>query len=103
VEDGLKDSNYYSISKYDDRGLEIELSRPNQSYKSVMKYDDRGRETDNLEYQNGKLTTATHSTYEVNVNGDWIRRHETQWDARWPSLGFTPCVEQYREITYYSE
>jgi hypothetical protein len=103
VEDGLKDSNYYSISKYDDRGLEIELSRPNQSYKSVMKYDDRGRETDNLEYQNGKLTTATHSTYEVNVNGDWIRRHETQWDARWPSLGFTPWVEQYREITYYSE
>jgi len=103
VEDGLKDSNHYSISKYDDRGLEIELSRPKQSYKSVMKYDDRGRETDNLEYQNGKLTTATHSTYEVNVNGDWIRRHETQWDARWPSLGFTPCVEQYREITYYSE
>jgi hypothetical protein len=103
VERGFKDSNDYSISKYDDRGLEIESSRPKRSYKSVMKYDDRGRETDNLEYHDGKLTTSTHSTYEVNATGDWIRRHETQWDARWPSLGFTPYVEQYREITYYNE
>jgi hypothetical protein len=103
VEGGPKGTNYYSISKYDSRGLEVEDSHPGQNYKSVMKYDDRGRETEKQEYKDGKLTTATHSTYEVNAKGDWIRRHETQWDARWPSLGFTPLVEQYREITYYSE
>jgi hypothetical protein len=95
--------NYHSISKYNNLGLEVESSFPDRNYKSVMKYDAQGRETENLEYKDGKLTTATHSTYEVNAKGDWIRRHETQWDARWPKLGFTPWVEQYREITYYSE
>jgi hypothetical protein len=103
VEGGSKGTSYYFVSKYDSRGLEVEDSHPGQNYKSVMKYDDRGRETEKQEYKDGKLTTATHSTYEVNANGDWIRRHETQWDARWPTLGFTPWVEQYREITYYSE
>jgi len=103
AEGGSKGTSYYFTSKYDSRGLEVEDSHPGQNYKSVMKYDDRGRETEKLEYKDGKLTTATHSTYEVNAKGDWIRRHETQWDARWPSLGFTPLAEQYREITYYSE
>jgi antitoxin component YwqK of YwqJK toxin-antitoxin module len=103
VEGGSKGTNYYYSSKYDSRGLEVEDSNPGQKHKSVMKYDDRGRETEKLEYKDGKLTTATHSTYEVNAKGDWIRKHETQWDARWPSLGFTPWVEQYREITYYGE
>ena len=56
-----------AISKYDSRGLEVEVSHPGQNYKSVMKYDDSGRETENLEYKDGKLTTATHSTYEVNA------------------------------------
>jgi hypothetical protein len=103
VEGGSKGTNYYYFSKYDSRGLEVEDSNPGQKHNSVMKYDDRGRETEKLEYKDGKLTTATHSTYEVNAHGDWIKRHETQWDARWPSLGFTPWVEQYREITYYGE
>jgi hypothetical protein len=102
-ESGPKGGNYHSISKYNNEGLEIEFSFPERNYKSVMKYDARGRETEKLEYKDGKLTTATHSTYEVNANGDWIKRHETQWDARWPNLGFTPLVEEYREITYYSE
>jgi hypothetical protein len=103
VEGGTKGTNYYYFSKYNSRGLEVEDSHPGQNYKSVMKYDDRGRETEKQEYEDGKLTTATHSTYEVNAKGDWIRRHETRWDARWPSLGFTPWIEQYREITYYGE
>jgi hypothetical protein len=100
---GVNSANNHSISKYNDFGLKVEFSLPERGYKSVMKYDTHGRETEDLEYKNGKLTTATHSTYEVNANGDWIKRHETQWDARWPGLGFTPWVEQYREITYYSE
>ena len=103
VEGGSKSTNFYYFSKYDNRGLEVEDSNPGQNYKSVMKYDDQGRETEKQEYRDGKLATATHSTYEVNTKGDWIKRHETHWDARWPSLGFTPWVEQYREITYYSE
>jgi hypothetical protein len=103
VEGGSKGTSYYFISKYDSHGLEVEDSHPGQNYKSLMKYDDRGREMEKQEYKDGKLTTATHSTYEVNAKGDWIRRHETQWDARWPSLGFTPYAEQYRDITYYNE
>ena len=100
---GSRVANYHSISKYDGRGLEIEFSRPERNYKAVMKYDSQGRETEKLEYENAKLSMATHSTYEINARGDWIRRHQTQWDARWPSLGFTPWAEQYREITYYGE
>jgi len=102
-ERGPKTANYHSTSIYNDLGLEVEFSIPGRNYKSVMKYDSHGREIENLEYKDGKLTTATHSTYEINANGDWIRRHETQWDARWPSLGFTPWAEQYREIKYYGE
>ena len=100
---GSKGANYHSISKYDGQGLEVEFSRPERNYKSVTKYDSHGRETEKLEYQNGKLTTATRSTYEINSHGDWIKRHQTQWDARWPSLGFTPWAEQYRDITYYGD
>jgi hypothetical protein len=102
-ERGSKGANYHSSSKYNDLGLEVEFSLPERNYKSLMKYDAQGRETENVEYKDGKLTTDTRSTYEVNANGDWIRRHETQWDARWPSLGFTPWLEQFREITYYGE
>jgi hypothetical protein len=103
AEFGQKGAKYHIISRYNGLGLEVEYSTPERGYKSVMKYDAHGRETENLEYRNGKLTTASHSTYEVNANGDWIRRHETQWDARWPSLGFTPYTEQYREITYFNK
>jgi hypothetical protein len=102
-ETGIKGTNYHTISKYDGRGLEVEFSLPERSYKSVMKYDAQGRETEKLEYENGKLSTSARSTYEINAHGDWVKRYETQWDARWPSLGFTPWAEQYREITYYGE
>ena len=102
VENGLKGASY-SISKYDGQGLEVEVSHPARSQKSVMKYDAHGWETERLEYENGNLSTATRSTYEINPNGDWIKKHETGWDARWPSLGFTPSAESYRKITYYGE
>lgn len=100
-ERGSPGVKYHSISKYDCKGREIEYSRPESNYESVMKYNAEGWEIENLEYEDGKLTTDTRSTYETNAYGDWVTRHETQWSANSPSLGFVPLLNQYREIQYY--
>jgi antitoxin component YwqK of YwqJK toxin-antitoxin module len=87
--------------KYDSRGHLIEAAFSEEGKKVVMKYDVVGREVEMLEYRQGKLESANHSTYEANERGDWIKRHETLWLAKYPERGFFPVAEYYREITYY--
>jgi hypothetical protein len=43
------------------------------------------------------------STYEGNARGDWIRRHETLWMAKYPEKGFVPWMEYSREIKYWGD
>jgi hypothetical protein len=33
-------------------------------------------------------------------NSNWIKRHEAQWIANWPDLGFTQRAIQYHEVTH---
>ncbi len=87
--------------KYDSSGHLIEMAAPQQDEKLVMKYDTLGRVVEMLEYKQGHLESANHSTYEDNQRGDWIKRHETLWLAKYPERGFFPLTEYYREITYY--
>jgi hypothetical protein len=89
-----------TITKYDNRGLVTEFW-PFKGSRNTFDYDDKGRETERRTYLNGKLYFVTRSTYEVNSQGDWVRRHQTLWDAQRPALGYTPSAEQFREITYY--
>lgn len=89
--------------KYDSNGHLIEMASPQQDEKLVMKYDTLGRVVEMLEYKQGHLESANHSTYEDNQRGDWIKRHETLWLAKYPERGFFPLAEYYREITYWGE
>jgi antitoxin component YwqK of YwqJK toxin-antitoxin module len=100
---GTEGERWYHEDKYDSRGHLIEKAFPQQGRKDVMKYDSLGREVEKLEYKQDKLDFATHSTYEDNERGDWIRRHETIWTAKYPDKGFVPWAECVREITYYGE
>jgi antitoxin component YwqK of YwqJK toxin-antitoxin module len=100
---GTKGDRHYHEDKYDNSGHLIEKTVPQQGIKDVMKYDSLGREVERLEYRDGKLESATHSTYEENEHGDWIKRHEKIWVEKAKDDGFTPLMEDYREITYYDE
>jgi hypothetical protein len=98
---GTRGDPYYQDYKYDNRGRLIERTFPQQGVKYVMKYDAHGREIESSEYRQGKLHSVTRSQYQDNEYGDWIKRHDTVWLASDPSTGFTPEMEQYREITYH--
>jgi len=98
---GPATEKYRSVRKYDCSGREVEFSTPGTSHTTVTKYDPQGRDIEELEYKNGALITATRSEYKTNAHGDWVERHETQWNSKFPSLGFTPLLEEHRDITYY--
>jgi antitoxin component YwqK of YwqJK toxin-antitoxin module len=100
---GTKGDHDYQEYTYDSGGHLIERKFPQQGIRFVMKYGPLGRESESLEYKQGKLEWATHSTYEDNGHGDWIRRHETIWAAKYSEKGFVPWTEYYREITYYGK
>jgi hypothetical protein len=100
---GTKGEHDYQELKYDSGGHLIEKTFPQQDRKFVMKYDSLGREVESLEYRQGKLEYAMHSKYEDNERGDWIKRHETIWLAKYADKGFAPFMEHYREITYWGE
>jgi serine protease Do len=100
---GTKGDRHYHEDKYDSGGHLIEKTFPQRGIKDVMKYDSLGREVEILEYRQGKLESATHSTYEDNERGDWVQQHETLWVANEKDGGFTPLAEHYRQITYYGE
>jgi serine protease Do len=98
---GTKGDPNYEEWKYDSAGHLVEQII--HGIKCVWKFDSRGREVELLTYKQDKLDSATHSTYEDNEHGDWIKRNATVWFARYPDLGFNPAAEYRREITYYGE
>jgi hypothetical protein len=100
---GTKGDRHYHEDKYDNSGHLIEKTVPQQGIKDVMKYDSLGREVESSQYKQGKLWFTMHSTYENNERGDWVKRHETLWVAKYPDKGFVPWAEYYREITYWGD
>jgi trypsin-like peptidase len=96
---GTKGEPNYEEWKYDNAGHLIEQTI--HGMKCVRKFDSLGREVELLRYKEDKLDSATHSTYENNEHGDWIKRHDTLWFAKYPNFGFSPQSEYQREITYY--
>ncbi len=96
---GTKGDQDYQEYKYDSSGHLIEKTL--QGTKYVMKYDTLGREIESSEYRQDRLWFTIRSTYEDNARGDWIRRHETLWMAKYPEKGFVPWMEYYREIKYW--
>ena len=98
---GTKGDHDYQEYKYDSSGHLIEKTL--QGIKYVMKYDTLGREIESSEYRQDKLWFTIRSTYEGNARGDWIRRHETLWMAKYPEKGFVPWMEYSREIKYWGD
>ena len=99
---GTKGERSFHEDKYDSNGHHTESTFPERGEKWVVKCDSRGREIESSLYRQGELVLITHSTYEDNERDDWIRRHETGWNPKYPEDGFIPWSEYYREITYYS-
>jgi serine protease Do len=93
----------YQVHKFDIMGNQIEFAFPNKRIRYVSRFDAQGRETEQLEYKNGKLFSAERFTYMTNAHGDWEKKHGTFWTVDAPSLGYTPSENYYRVITYYSE
>ncbi len=100
---GDRGSLDYQVQKYDLMGRQIELAFPNKGIRYDSRFDARGMQTEQLEYKNGKLSSAEHFTYETNAHGDWVKKHGTLWLADTPNAGYTPWENYYRDITYYSE
>jgi hypothetical protein len=98
---GTKGDPDYEEWKYDSAGHLVEQTL--HGIKFLRKFDSLGREVELLRYKQDKLDSATHSTYEANEHGDWIKRHDTVWFSKYPDLGFNPQSENHREITYYDE
>lgn len=98
---GTKGDPNYEEWKYDSAGNLVE--RTLHGIKFVGKFDSLGREVEILRYKQDKLDSATHSTYEDNEHGDWIKCHDTVWFSIYPDLGFNPQAEHHRQITYYDE
>jgi serine protease Do len=98
---GTKGDPNYEEYKYDTAGHPVELTI--HGIKELRKFDSLGRQIELLRYKQDKLYSATHSTYEDNEHGDWIKRHDRVWFAKYPDLGFNPEAELHREITYYDE
>jgi hypothetical protein len=100
---GDKGSPDYQEQKYDLMGNQVEVAFPNKGIRYESRFDAQGRETEQLDYKNGKLFSAERFTYVTNAHGDWVKKHGTFWAANAPSLGYTSSENYYRAITYYSE
>jgi hypothetical protein len=100
---GDKGSSDYQEQKFDLMGNQVELAFPNKGIRYESRFDAQGKETEQLEYKNGKLFSAERFTYVTNAHGDWEKKYGTFWTADAPSLGYTPSENYYRAITYYSE
>lgn len=99
---GTKGAPSYEAWKYDSAGHLVEQTL-GDGIKYLRKFDSLGRQAELLRYKQDKLDSVTHSTYEDNERGDWIKRHDTVWFAEYPDLGFHPEAEYHREITYWGE
>jgi V8-like Glu-specific endopeptidase len=100
---GDKGSPDYQEQKFDLMGNQVELAFPNKGIRYESRFDAQGRETEQLEYKNGKLFSAERFTYVTNAHGDWVKKHGTFWTADAPNLGYTPAESYYRAITDDSE
>jgi len=100
---GDKGSPDYQQQKFDLMGNQVELAFPNKGIRYESRFDVQGRETEQLEYKDGKLVSAQRFTYVINAHGDWVKKHGTLWVANAPRLGYQSSENSYREITYYSE
>jgi hypothetical protein len=98
-----KGSPEYQLQKYDLMGREVEFALPNKGIRYESRFDAQGKETERLEYKNGKLYSAERFTYVMNAQGDWAKAHGTLWLAEFPSFGYTPWENFYRKITYHDE
>lgn len=98
---GTKGDHDYQEYKYDSSGHLIEKTLRGTKY--VMKNDSLGREIESSQYKQDKLWFIMHSAYETNERGDWVKRHETLWMAKYTEKGFVPWMECYREIKYWGE
>ena len=102
-DNGNKSAPDHQVQKFDLMGNQVELAFPNKGTRYESRFDAQGRETEQLEYKNGKLFSAERFTYMTNAHVDWVKKHGTFWTADAPSLGYTPSENYYRAITYYSE
>lgn len=100
---GDKGSSNYQEQKFDLMGNQVELAFPNKGIRYESRFDPQGRETEQLQYKNGKLFSAERFSYVTNAHGDWVKKHGTIWFANAPSSGYTSYENYYREITYYDE
>ena len=100
---GDKASPDYQVQKYDLMGRQVELSFPNKGIRYESRFDAQGLEVEELSYKDNKLDSAKRFTYEMNSRGDWVKKHETFWSAKFSGLGYAPSENYYREITYYGE
>ncbi len=94
--------NYKSI--FDRDGNEVEASvklTDGTTTRWVKSYDKHGFVVEQKTYKSNTLESVSRYKYEVDDNGNWIKRVETSFSHKYPSLGFTPDTNTYREIKYY--
>lgn len=94
-----------SQSTYDRYGNEIEqiLKLTYGLQKHVFTYGRHGFVAEEKTYLNDVLESVSRFTYETDDNGNWIKRYENGFSAKYSELGYTPVSMTYREITYHNQ
>lgn len=64
-------------------------------------FDSNGLVREEKLYEADKLTKVYRYEYEFDSRGNWIRQSRTEFNSKYPSLGFLPLSVTYREITYF--
>ncbi|MGE0128924.1 MAG: S1C family serine protease [Blastocatellales bacterium] len=88
---------------YDEYGNEIErvIKNDKETTRIVNTFDTDGTQIDSKAYVDGSLQYALRYSYKFDHVGNWIERFETNYDTKYPTLGYTPSEKVYREIRYY--
>lgn len=88
---------------YDLSGNNIETISKTIKTSSLTTYDRNGLQIDDKYYKDGKLSQGHRYTYEFDQYGNWIKRLDMHFDARFPSIGYVPDFMSYRKLTYFGQ
>jgi len=95
------------MRKFDSKGNQIEWARYTADGKlnfgKTIVYDDQGQEAKVTYFNaNGSISEKySYSDYELDSNGNWIKRVTAKWVTKNDKSYFEPYQVTYRKIIYY--
>lgn len=102
IKSKIDDSNRYDFNLRSMSEQEtIDFNGQRGVLKTVRTFDRNTWKTEETTYFDGSLGFVERYRYDVDEQGNWVKRYQTTYSSKHSELGFTPAMVVYREIRYY--